>query len=155
MAVMTSVLRQMTEYQYSQYITRFETPFDLLDYLMEILMIFEELITRNVYPPDWNEMILLQNWSVFWNLIFKRITNLSLQGFSEHFEVFLKYHQEWIHNLILLWCEFLSLFCISSIFISYLFIFCYYWIILFDSHKYIYFMNYLLFSCGKGSSWVP
>ncbi|ESO09209.1 hypothetical protein HELRODRAFT_109536 [Helobdella robusta] len=61
-AVMTAILRQMTEQHYSSYISNFETPFDLLDFLMEILMIIEELVMRNVYPFDWSEMIGLQNW---------------------------------------------------------------------------------------------
>jgi len=32
-----------------------------MDFLMEILMVFEDLVTNNVYPMDWSEMIMLQN----------------------------------------------------------------------------------------------
>ena len=61
MAVMTSILRQMTEYHYRCYINHFPTTIDLTDFLMEILMVFRDLVTDNVYPADWNEMIMLQN----------------------------------------------------------------------------------------------
>ena len=63
-SVMTSILRQMSEGQYVLYIRSFDTPTDLMDFLMEILMTFEDLVKHCVYPPDWTEMILLQNWSV-------------------------------------------------------------------------------------------
>jgi len=61
---MTAVLRQMTDFHYQCYIDNFDTPIDLSDFLMEILTAIEELVTSSVYPDDWNEMILLQNWSV-------------------------------------------------------------------------------------------
>ena len=58
---MTSILRQMKEFHYTQYIGHFANRFDLTDFLMEILMVFRDLVNANVYPPDWNEMIMLQN----------------------------------------------------------------------------------------------
>lgn len=61
MAVMISLLRQMTEAHYQEYINSFVTPFDLLDFMMEILMVFRDLVGRSVYPGDWLEMIMLQN----------------------------------------------------------------------------------------------
>ncbi|PVD30241.1 hypothetical protein C0Q70_09503 [Pomacea canaliculata] len=60
-AVMISLLRQMTEAHYQEYINSFVTPFDLLDFMMEILMVFRDLVGRSVYPGDWLEMIMLQN----------------------------------------------------------------------------------------------
>ncbi|XP_014661425.1 PREDICTED: dedicator of cytokinesis protein 1-like [Priapulus caudatus] len=60
-AVLVSLLRQMDEYHYNQYITHFRTTTDLLDFLMEILLVFRDLVSKNVYAGDWNEMILLQN----------------------------------------------------------------------------------------------
>jgi len=59
---MTAILRQMTDFHYQRYISNFDTPIDLSDFLMEILTAIEELVTTGVYPPDWNEMILLQSW---------------------------------------------------------------------------------------------
>ena len=58
---MLSILRQMAEFHYDQYIKNFDTRFDLLDFLMEILMVFRDLIGKNVYPPDWVQMVMLQN----------------------------------------------------------------------------------------------
>jgi len=52
----------MTDYHYQRYIDDFDTPIDLSDFLMEILTAIEDLVTSSVYPADWNEMILLQNW---------------------------------------------------------------------------------------------
>lgn len=71
MAVFTSILRQMTERHYEHYILQFETTIDLNDFLMEILMVIEDLVRRNVYQADWNEMIMLQNWFVIiiWNSV--------------------------------------------------------------------------------------
>ncbi|XP_070212219.1 dedicator of cytokinesis protein 1-like isoform X7 [Littorina saxatilis] len=60
-AVMIAVLRQMSETHYQNYIHSFPTTFDLLDFLMEILMVFRDLVGRSVYPTDWLEMIMLQN----------------------------------------------------------------------------------------------
>lgn len=60
-AVMTALLRQMHEYHYKQYLDHFHTQIDLTDFLMEILMVFQNLVRNNVYPPDWNEMIMQQN----------------------------------------------------------------------------------------------
>ena len=60
--MLTAILRQMTDVHYQLYINHFDTPIDLSDFLMEILTAIEELVTSSVYPADWNEMILLQNW---------------------------------------------------------------------------------------------
>lgn len=60
-AIMIGILRQMTPSHYEEYINSFPTRTDLLDFLMEILCVFKDLVTKNVFPKDWNEMILLQN----------------------------------------------------------------------------------------------
>ncbi|XP_022091656.1 dedicator of cytokinesis protein 1-like isoform X3 [Acanthaster planci] len=56
-----SILNQMTEFHYQEYINSFPTRTDLLDFLMEIFMVFRDLISKNVYPPDWATMIVQQN----------------------------------------------------------------------------------------------
>jgi dedicator of cytokinesis protein 1 len=61
-AIIIGILRQMTPFHYNQYINHFATRIDLLDFLMEILIVFRDLV-RIVFPKDWNEMILLQNRS--------------------------------------------------------------------------------------------
>ncbi len=58
---MTSILRQMSDIHYTQYISHFHTITDLMDFLMEILMTFKDLVINNVFPRDWNDMIMLQN----------------------------------------------------------------------------------------------
>ncbi|KAH9503217.1 Dedicator of cytokinesis protein 1 [Bulinus truncatus] len=59
--VMISLLRQMSDSHYRAYIKSFPTSFDLMDFLMEILCVFRDLVNRNVYPQDWLEMIMVQN----------------------------------------------------------------------------------------------
>ena len=60
-SVMISILRQMTPLHYQKYIASFLTSFDLLDFLMEILLVFRDLVGHCVYPSDWMEMIMMQN----------------------------------------------------------------------------------------------
>lgn len=60
-AIVLGILRQMTPYHYNQYINHFATRSDLMDFLMEILLVFIDLVSKEVFPKDWNEMILLQN----------------------------------------------------------------------------------------------
>lgn len=58
---MLSIFRQMTAHHFELYIAHFPTNTDLLDFLMEILLVFKDLVSRPVFPPDWSEMIMLQN----------------------------------------------------------------------------------------------
>jgi len=51
----------MTQHHYEVYINHFGTKIDLLDFLMEILLVFKDLVSRSVFPGDWCEMIMLQN----------------------------------------------------------------------------------------------
>ncbi|XP_014608633.1 PREDICTED: dedicator of cytokinesis protein 1 isoform X1 [Polistes canadensis] len=60
-SVMLAIFRQMTQHHYEIYINHFGTKFDLLDFLMEILLVFKDLVSRSVFPGDWCEMIMLQN----------------------------------------------------------------------------------------------
>ncbi|KAL3864490.1 hypothetical protein ACJMK2_006169 [Sinanodonta woodiana] len=60
-SVLLSILRQMTEIHYNSYINKFLTLSELEDFLMEIMLLFQNLIKTNVFNPDWMEMIMLQN----------------------------------------------------------------------------------------------
>ncbi|XP_053406382.1 dedicator of cytokinesis protein 1-like [Mercenaria mercenaria] len=60
-AVLLNILRQMTEAHYVSYISRYTLLTDLEDFLLEIMMLFRNLITSSVYQLDWMEMIMLQN----------------------------------------------------------------------------------------------
>lgn len=61
--VLLGMLRQMKEIHYTQYMEmeEFAFPIDLRDFLMEILMLFLDLVCNNVFPGDWMEMIMLEN----------------------------------------------------------------------------------------------
>ncbi|XP_070539835.1 dedicator of cytokinesis protein 1-like isoform X2 [Ptychodera flava] len=60
-ACMIGLLRQMNEYHYQEYIANFHNRTDLVDFLMEIFMVFRDLVSKNVFPKDWSVMIMLQN----------------------------------------------------------------------------------------------
>ena len=60
-AVLLSILRQMTESHYNAYVNKFIMLSDMEDFLMEIMMLFQNLINSSVFQNDWVEMILLQN----------------------------------------------------------------------------------------------
>lgn len=51
----------MTAYHYDEYVKHFPTRTDILDFLMEILVVFKELVNLSVFPQDWCDMIMLQN----------------------------------------------------------------------------------------------
>lgn len=51
----------MKKEHYEMYIRNFLTPTDILDFLMEILLVFKDLVNRSVFPQDWCDMIMLQN----------------------------------------------------------------------------------------------
>ncbi|XP_030761843.1 dedicator of cytokinesis protein 1 isoform X2 [Sitophilus oryzae] len=69
-AVMLDVFRQMTPEHYSNYIQKFLTSFDVLDFLMEILVVFKELVSNSAFPRDWCDMVLLQNHTILKSLRF-------------------------------------------------------------------------------------
>jgi dedicator of cytokinesis protein 1 len=58
---MIAIFRQMTVHHFVQYFEHFQTRIDLLDFLMEILSAFKDLVSIPVYPKDWCDMIMLQN----------------------------------------------------------------------------------------------
>jgi dedicator of cytokinesis protein 1 len=74
----------MTQQHYQIYIQHFGTQFDLLDFLMEILLVFKDLVSRSVFANDWCEMIMLQN-----NVILKALRFFSTtirELFNANFE---------------------------------------------------------------------
>ncbi|KAF5292477.1 hypothetical protein FQA39_LY14024 [Lamprigera yunnana] len=69
-AIMIDIFRQMSDYHYEKYICQFGTRTDILDFLMEILLVFKELVNQWVFPSDWCDMILLQNCVILKSLRF-------------------------------------------------------------------------------------
>jgi dedicator of cytokinesis protein 1 len=65
-ANMICLLHSMNPKHYDHYINHFEveTPAgrsNLIDFIMEVLGMFRDLVENNVFPKDWNTMIMLQN----------------------------------------------------------------------------------------------
>lgn len=60
-ALMIDIFRQMNDFHFKSYMGHFVTETDLTDFLMEILLVFKDLVRKTVYPKDWCDMIMLQN----------------------------------------------------------------------------------------------
>ncbi|KAK6633076.1 hypothetical protein RUM43_012819 [Polyplax serrata] len=65
-----AIFRQMTAHHFEVYVTHFQTIYDRLDFLMEILLVFNDLVSRPVFPKDWCEMLMLQNSVILKSLRF-------------------------------------------------------------------------------------
>ncbi|CAH1397385.1 unnamed protein product [Nezara viridula] len=87
-SIMLAILRQMGANHFEDYIKRFPTRTDLLDFLMEILLVFKDLVSRPVFPRDWCEMIMIQNSIILKALRF--FSHTIRDYFSTKFE-----HQAW------------------------------------------------------------
>ncbi|XP_026809422.1 dedicator of cytokinesis protein 1 isoform X2 [Rhopalosiphum maidis] len=87
-SIMISTLRQMTAEHFDIYIKNFPTKIDLLDFLMEILLVFKDLVIRPVFPKDWCEMIMLQNSVILKSL--RYFSHTIRDYFFKDFE-----HQAW------------------------------------------------------------
>ncbi|XP_023288564.1 dedicator of cytokinesis protein 1 isoform X2 [Orussus abietinus] len=83
-SVMLAIFRQMTQQHYEIYINHFGTEFDLLDFLMEILLVFKDLVSRSVFPNDWCEMIMLQNSVILKSL--RYFSGTIVEHFFSNFE---------------------------------------------------------------------
>lgn len=83
-AVLLSVLRQMTDRHYKMYVEEFSYTIDLRDFLMEILILFRVLVENTVFPLDWVEMIMLQNSIILRALRF--FAHTIFEKFSTDFE---------------------------------------------------------------------
>ncbi|XP_028968827.1 dedicator of cytokinesis protein 1 [Galendromus occidentalis] len=60
-ALMIDIFRQMNDFHFKNYMAHFQTDVDLTDFLMEILLVFKDLVRKTVYHRDWCDMIMLQN----------------------------------------------------------------------------------------------
>lgn len=86
--IMIAIFRQMTAHHFEAYVTHFKTIYDRLDFLMEILLVFKDLVSRPVFPKDWCEMIMLQNSVILKSLRF--FSHTIRDYFFSPFE-----HQSW------------------------------------------------------------
>jgi len=90
---MISIFRLMSPNHFSSYIQGFmpETEAgrqNLLDFVMEVLLMFKDLIKHNIYPRDWAEMTMLMN-SVVLNAL-RQLSHTIRDFFSVYFE-----HDAW------------------------------------------------------------
>ncbi|XP_046384567.1 dedicator of cytokinesis protein 1 isoform X4 [Ischnura elegans] len=83
-AVMIAIFRQMTPIHFQLYINHFRTNTDLLDFLMEILLVFKDMVSRPVFAKDWCEMIMLQNSVILKSL--RYFSHTIRDRFSQNFE---------------------------------------------------------------------
>ncbi|XP_015793034.1 dedicator of cytokinesis protein 2 [Tetranychus urticae] len=60
-AIMIDILRLMTPSHYNKYMEIYTNHRQLLEFLIELLLVFKDLVCAPVYPSDWNEMLMLQN----------------------------------------------------------------------------------------------
>lgn len=60
-AIMLGILHSMKSLHYDMYMNSFPTRSDLQDFLTEILCVFQDLVSKPVFPGDWMDMIMHQN----------------------------------------------------------------------------------------------
>ncbi|XP_067884811.1 dedicator of cytokinesis protein 2-like isoform X2 [Heterodontus francisci] len=95
-ACMTAILSQMEYSHYFNYINAFQTRQDIMDFLMETFIMFKDLIGKNVYPPDWMVMSMVQNrvflrainqYAETLNKMFLNSMNFELQLWNNYFHL--------------------------------------------------------------------
>ena len=77
LANMISLLHEMTPSLYTHYIEKFKISeksgrTELIDFVMEVLGLFKDLVEHGVFPQDWTTMIMLQN-----NVILRALCEIS------------------------------------------------------------------------------
>lgn len=83
-AIMLGILRSMETYHYQEYVNHFLTSFDLKDFLTEILLVFKDLVSKPVFPPDWMDMLMHQNIVILESL--KQFAKVIMDNFFDPFE---------------------------------------------------------------------
>ncbi|XP_058812929.1 dedicator of cytokinesis protein 1 isoform X3 [Topomyia yanbarensis] len=83
-AIMLGIFRSMKENHYQAYVRSFLTSYDLLDFLMEILLVFKELVSKPVFPVDWLDMIMHQNTVILESL--RHFAGVIMEWFFSPFE---------------------------------------------------------------------
>lgn len=83
-AIMLGILRIMKSTDYIAYVQHFNTKFDLQDFLTEILLVFKDLVSKPVFPTDWLDMIMHQNYVILESL--KQFAKIIMDYFFNPFE---------------------------------------------------------------------
>ncbi|XP_052869684.1 dedicator of cytokinesis protein 1 [Anopheles cruzii] len=83
-AIMLGIFRSMNTAHYQCYVRSFLTSYDLLDFLTEILLVFQELVSKPVFPADWLDMIMHQNTVILESL--RHFAAIIMEQFFSPFE---------------------------------------------------------------------
>ena len=59
--MLIGMLRMMKEEHYSRYLKEFNTKKKLKELLMNVFVVFTEMIRRDFYPQDWSVIKMLAN----------------------------------------------------------------------------------------------
>lgn len=78
-ACLIAMLQLMDEKHYQKYVAHFSTDQDLLDFLIELFMLFCHFVRSNIFPKDWMVMTMVQN-----NVILNAIQYFS-EAMHQHF----------------------------------------------------------------------
>ena len=86
---MVSLFRLMSPQHFSQYIQHFKPDNEagrqnLLDFVMEVLLMFKDLINHNIYPGDWADMTMMVNSVILTAL--RHLSHTIRDFFSSNFE---------------------------------------------------------------------
>lgn len=83
-AIMLAIFRSMDTYHYDEYVKHFHVPYDLKEFLTEILVVFRDLVSKPVFPADWMDMIMHQNIVILGSL--KQFANVIMGSFFNPFD---------------------------------------------------------------------
>lgn len=89
-AIMLGIFRSMKSVHYSIYVENFENKLELQIFLVEILLLFRNLVSKCVFKNDWMDMIMHQNTIILESL--KNISSIIMQKFHQPFE-----HSVWLN----------------------------------------------------------
>ena len=83
-AIMLGIFRSMKTIHYDMYVHHFATPSDLQDFLIEILLVFKDLVSKPVFNDDWMDMIMHQNTVILESL--RQFAQIILDFFMNPFD---------------------------------------------------------------------
>lgn len=86
-AIMLGILQRMDASHYDIFVSHLNNRFELQDFVIEILLVFEELVSphqKPVFPRDWMDMIMHQNTVILCSL--RHLSVVIIDHFFEPFE---------------------------------------------------------------------
>ncbi|KAL9893363.1 dedicator of cytokinesis protein myoblast city isoform 3-T4 [Glossina fuscipes fuscipes] len=86
-AIMLGILQRMDSQHYDIFVKHLNNRFELQDFVIEILLVFEELVSphqKSVFPRDWMDMIMHQNTVILGSL--RHLSAVIIDHFFEPFE---------------------------------------------------------------------